>query len=75
MRPQHVNPEEAVMIHEDIKAKYSLGIHWGTFKLTYEPYLEPKTKLSEIIASKGLPMDCFFTLKHGETKTVGDESS
>lgn len=29
MRPQHINPEEAVMIHEDIKSKLSMGIHWG----------------------------------------------
>jgi len=36
MSPQHVDPEEAVKIHEDIKAHYSVGIHWGTFKMTYE---------------------------------------
>ena len=44
----HVNPEEAVMIHKDIQCKRSLGIHWGTFKLTHEPFLEPPQKLKKL---------------------------
>ena len=33
---QHVDPTEAVCIHEDIKSRHSLGIHWGTFPTGYE---------------------------------------
>lgn len=36
MLPQHVSPEEAVRIHEDVKSKSSVGIHWGTFSLAHE---------------------------------------
>ena len=36
MSPHHVGPEEAIQIHKDIKSRRSLGIHWGTFKLTNE---------------------------------------
>ncbi len=36
MKCQHVNPEDAVQVHEDVRAKKSLAIHWGTFNLSYE---------------------------------------
>ncbi|XP_050413923.1 N-acyl-phosphatidylethanolamine-hydrolyzing phospholipase D isoform X1 [Patella vulgata] len=76
MCPQHVDPVEAVDIHLDIKAEHSLGIHWGTFKLTYEPYMEPKEKLEEELKKRSISLDEFITLKHGEIKTVGyDEYS
>ena len=36
MQFQHVDPQEAVEIHEDVQSNFSLGIHWGTFNLSYE---------------------------------------
>lgn len=36
MKYQHVNPDEAVRIHEDIGSKFSVAIHWGTFALANE---------------------------------------
>jgi L-ascorbate metabolism protein UlaG (beta-lactamase superfamily) len=36
MAPMHVDPEEAVMVYEDVRAEHALGIHWGTFKMTRE---------------------------------------
>ena len=36
MKHQHVNPEEAVKIHQDIQSKFSLAIHWGTFSKSNE---------------------------------------
>lgn len=67
---QHVNPEEAVEIHQDVKSHFSLGIHWGTFNLSYEHYLDPPKKLSEALRNKGISNQMFCTLKHGETKIV-----
>lgn len=62
MKAQHVNREEAVMIHQEVKSRNSLGIHWGTWKLTDEFYLEPKELPS---SAKN-----FFTLDHGSSKLV-----
>jgi len=39
MQCQHVDPEEAFKIHEDVDAYNSIGIHWGTFKLSHEVYM------------------------------------
>ena len=36
MKSQHIDPNEAVQIHQDLKARRSVGIHWGTFILTSE---------------------------------------
>ncbi|XP_021344037.1 N-acyl-phosphatidylethanolamine-hydrolyzing phospholipase D-like isoform X1 [Mizuhopecten yessoensis] len=72
MAAQHVDPAEAVQIHTDVKSRNSLGIHWGTFKLTYEFYLEPQTRLPEELRKADLSEDCFVTLKHGETRIFGE---
>lgn len=73
MKSQHVNPEEAVKIHEDIQSEHSLGIHWATFKLTVEHYLEPRSKLAEELRRKGLSLSSFFTLPHGRVHTVNKD--
>ncbi|KAM3181968.1 hypothetical protein ACTXT7_013327 [Hymenolepis weldensis] len=36
MSSQHVNPAEAVQIHKDIRTRYSVGIHWGTYYIGRE---------------------------------------
>ena len=36
MKRIHVNPEEAVKIHQDVRSQRSIGIHWGTFDLAAE---------------------------------------
>ncbi|MFL9925782.1 MBL fold metallo-hydrolase [Herbaspirillum lusitanum] len=72
MRTQHVDPEQAVMIHEDVHAKRSFGIHWGTFELADEPLDEPPVLLREAVKKAGLPPDSFITIKHGETLKLNE---
>lgn len=44
MHSVHCNPEEAVKIGGDIKARHLVGMHWGTIRLTLEPMMEPKVR-------------------------------
>ncbi|XP_056878980.1 N-acyl-phosphatidylethanolamine-hydrolyzing phospholipase D isoform X1 [Takifugu flavidus] len=73
MKGQHVDPEEAVKIHQDLQAKRSVAIHWGTFALAYEYYLEPPARLREALDQTGLSPESFFTLNHGESRLVSSQ--
>jgi N-acyl-phosphatidylethanolamine-hydrolysing phospholipase D len=63
----HINPEEAVRIHQDVGARLSLAMHWGTFRLTLEPLDEPPKRLAAALAAASVPNDGFRVLGHGET--------
>lgn len=67
MSDQHVSPDESIRIHKDIKARRSLGIHWGTFLLTDEPLDQPLADLATARAKAGIGADEFLTLLHGQT--------
>ena len=67
MKSKHINPQESVQVHLDLKAKQSLAIHWGTFILTDEPLTEPPKVLQKALQENNLPAASFLVLKHGET--------
>ena len=46
MQTQHADPAEAMQIAADCGAREVLGVHWGTFPLTDEPYAEPAELLA-----------------------------
>ncbi|KAG9401995.1 hypothetical protein AC1031_007697 [Aphanomyces cochlioides] len=64
---QHVNVQEAVRIHNDVKSRSSVGIHWGTWELTDEFYLEPREELAKHMEHDP---SSFFTLDHGAQKIL-----
>ena len=68
MKPYHVNPDESVQIHLDIKSKYSVAMHWGTFILTDEPLDEPPIKLVKAMRKYQIPMKAFEVYRHGQTR-------
>ena len=67
MKSAHVNPEEAVRIHRDVRSRRTVAIHWGTFPLTDEPLDQPLTELAVARARHKLAPREFVTLRHGET--------
>ncbi|MFN0315474.1 MAG: MBL fold metallo-hydrolase [Burkholderiales bacterium] len=76
MRIFHVNPEEAVQIHSDLKARHSMAIHWGTFeRLTDESLYEPPMRLAQALKARNLADDAFWVLRHGETRSIERRSS
>lgn len=70
MRMHHINPEEAVRVHQDVRAKFSIGVHWGTFALSDEALDQPPKDFLTARAAQGLTDAEFSLLKIGETRSL-----
>ncbi|MBV8815245.1 MAG: MBL fold metallo-hydrolase [Verrucomicrobia bacterium] len=53
-REVHMNPEQAVQAFRELKAKYMVPMHYGSFRLSYEPPDEPVRRLRKEVATYGL---------------------
>ena len=65
MKDQHVNPAEAVRIHQLLGAPTTLGVHLRTFQLTDEAIDAPERELAAALREQQIPADRFFTLPIG----------
>lgn len=72
MQDMHVAPREAVKIHRDVKSKYSVGMHFGTFILTDEPMREPPQLLKRELARQGVDGAEFVVYKHGQMQFLDE---
>ncbi|KNC95864.1 uncharacterized protein SPPG_08728 [Spizellomyces punctatus DAOM BR117] len=70
LRHQHVDPDEACQIHTDLNASYSIGVHWGTFMMSDEHYLDPPKYLEESRIRRNLAEGTVFTSRLGETVCI-----
>lgn len=70
MKEQHLNPDDAVLAHLDLKSKKSMGIHFGTFQLTDEGFDDPVKDLKKVLEKYKIPETDFTTLEVGETRRV-----
>ena len=75
MKGQHQNPDEAAQGHKLLRAKISLGHHWGTFQLTDEALEAPLAALEEAKTIHGLRDDEFLPLRPGQTWTNSNVSA
>ena len=70
MRAVHVTPEEAVAVARDIGAGTIVAHHWGTIRLTDEPFLEPPGRFMEAGRKAGFTNKDLWVLKIGETRAL-----
>lgn len=70
MRAQHVDPAEAVRIHQDLGARQSLGVHWGAFEMADEALDEPPRALAAARREAGVAASDFFVLRVGESRQL-----
>ncbi len=67
MKPQHMNPEEAVQAHHDLRARTSVGMHFGCFRQTAEGLTEPVEALARACRAGLVEESAFRAPTYGET--------
>ncbi len=65
-----MNPEEAVQAFLDTGAATAVGMHWGTFILTFEAMTEPPQRLKAAASEAGLKEGVFTVMQHGEIRPL-----
>lgn len=76
MRTVHMTPEDSVAAFRELVATdrrdrcVMVASHWGTFKLTDEPVMEPVRLARDSWSASGLSPDQLWILAHGETRKV-----
>jgi L-ascorbate metabolism protein UlaG (beta-lactamase superfamily) len=66
----HMNPDEAVRAHLDLRSPLSVAMHFGCFQLTDEAIDEPVRALAAALEHHALPPSTFRVLEPGETLAV-----
>lgn len=67
MGNQHVNEPEAIQIHRDVRSKFSVGVHWGTFRLCDDPIDQVLDEFPKAAQAAGLKAGEFVLPALGQT--------
>lgn len=71
----HIGPIDAVKVLQASGAARAIGIHWGTFRLSYEAYDTPPKLLAEAMRCAGHDPQRFAPARIGQTVEVPPLSS
>jgi L-ascorbate metabolism protein UlaG (beta-lactamase superfamily) len=70
MQESHVDPEEAVNIFQALNPIRALGVHWGTFQLTFEGIDDPPRGLAAELRRRAIAPDRFVATEAGQSFRV-----
>ncbi len=70
MSAQHMNPEEAVLAHNDLSAHRSIAIHHGTVQLTDEAIDQPVIDHEIALDKHGVGAENFRVIEPGESWSI-----
>lgn len=65
MQNMHMNPEESVLVHQDLKSKHSIGSHFETFHLADDAFKQPAEELEQAKKKHHISEQSFITPKAG----------
>mmetsp|Transcript_17903 Transcript_17903/g.23584 ORF Transcript_17903/g.23584 Transcript_17903/m.23584 type:complete len:390 (+) Transcript_17903:341-1510(+) len=71
MANKHCNPEEATIIHHEIKSKQSLAISWGTFPLGEQSWFKCMSELKKAKIKYSVPASEFVGCYAGQSFILG----
>jgi N-acyl-phosphatidylethanolamine-hydrolysing phospholipase D len=67
MGNQHVNEPEAIQIHRDVGSAFSVGVHWGTFRLCDDTVDQVLDEFPKAVKAAGLRAGEFVLPALGQT--------
>lgn len=70
MQGNHMNPDESVAAFRRLGARTAIGVHWGTFQLTFEAIDDPPKRLLAALQSQGVAPERFVAGEVGKTFEV-----
>ncbi|GAA4762290.1 MBL fold metallo-hydrolase [Stakelama sediminis] len=70
----HIGPVDAVRVFDRLHAAHAIGIHWGTFRLSWEGYDTPPRLLTATAKCDGLG-DAFTTIPIGRPTEIPDTTT